>query len=166
VEDSSDLTYLEIKNILEPMSWKPGGNTEIGTYLRSRILEPLVYRKLDLKCLNRPLLISVITDGMPDGEVESTFVDAIVECGNKLEGAGYPRESVKYLVGQIGTAKSSAKFLESIRNNTEIAEVVYCTSDQLDAKLAQFHDNEGDLDRWLIETLFSPIKDRQEKKDQ
>lgn len=68
VDDSSNLTLAGIGNVLELMSWKPGGNTEIGTYLRSKILEPLVYSKLEPKSLERPLLISVITDGMPSGE--------------------------------------------------------------------------------------------------
>lgn len=93
VDNNSNLTLAEIRNILEPMSYMPGGNTEIGTYLRSKILEPLVYSKLESKSLERPLLISVITDGMPEGEKSSEFVDAILECGNKLEGAKYPRES-------------------------------------------------------------------------
>jgi hypothetical protein len=93
VKVSSKVTFLEIKNILEQMRWKPGGRTEIGTCLRSKVLEPLVYRKLESKSLDKPLLICVITDGMPNQEKDSTFVDAILECGNKLEGAGYPRES-------------------------------------------------------------------------
>jgi len=93
VENSSNLTFLEIKNMLEPMKWAPNGDTEIGTYLRSKILEPMVYSKLESKTLSRPLLISVITDGNPDGEKESVFVDAIIECGKRLENAGYPRDS-------------------------------------------------------------------------
>ncbi|POG62503.1 uncharacterized protein OCT59_014427 [Rhizophagus irregularis] len=165
VDNNSNLTLAEIRNILEPMSYMPGGNTEIGTYLRSKILEPLVYSKLESKSLERPLLISVITDGMPEGEKSSEFVDAILECGNKLEGAKYPRESVKFMVGQIGTGKAAAKFLETIRNDTKIAESVYCTSDQLDAKFEEFHKNEGDLDRWLVETLYWPIKDSEDKED-
>lgn len=43
--------------------------------------------------LKRPLLVSIITDGMPELEPRSTFVDAIAECGDKLEAAGLPRES-------------------------------------------------------------------------
>lgn len=30
------------------------------------------------------------------------------------------------MVGQIGTAKSATKFLETIRNNAKISKVVYC----------------------------------------
>jgi hypothetical protein len=58
----------------------------------SKILELLVYIKLPNE-LKRPLLISIITDGMPDLEPKGTLVEAIAECGDKLEAAGLPRES-------------------------------------------------------------------------
>lgn len=93
VPDSSNLNLEGIGKIIDPMSWKPGGNTEIGTYLRSKILEPLVYSKLESKKLERPILVSIITDGKPEPEDRSELVKSIVECGQKLQGAGYPRES-------------------------------------------------------------------------
>ncbi|KAH7102980.1 hypothetical protein BKA62DRAFT_698225 [Auriculariales sp. MPI-PUGE-AT-0066] len=159
VDNAWDLSLQSITGILDGISWQQGGDTAIGTYLKSKILQPLVYDKLEPKSLARPLLVSVITDGMPSQEKDSELVDTIKECGDKLEQAGYPRKSVKFMIGQVGTAKSAAKFLESVGNNKEIADVVFVTSDQLDAKFATFKANEADLDRWLIETLFSPIKD-------
>ncbi|KAH8822262.1 hypothetical protein DL96DRAFT_1470416 [Flagelloscypha sp. PMI_526] len=157
VDQSLNLTFTQIGNIIEPMSWQPGGCTELGTSLKSKILEPMVYAKLNPPKLDRPLLISVITDGMPDPENPYIFADAILECGMRLEAAGYPRESVKFLIGQIGTARIG--FLDSLRDNKAIEQVIYATSDQLDEKFATLHQNEGELDRWLIETLLSPIKD-------
>ncbi|KAJ7055870.1 hypothetical protein C8F01DRAFT_1157959 [Mycena amicta] len=156
VDNSESLR--EIGSIMDKMSWKPIGDTAIGTNLRSKILEPLVYSKLQPQTLARPLLISVITDGMPGGEKDEAFVEAIKECGEKLKQAGYPRESVRFMVGQIGTAKSAATFLEGVRKNPDIADMVFVTADQLDEKMSAFEANEGDLDRWLIETLFSAVK--------
>lgn len=87
---SDSLKFEDLLDVVRPLTW--GGDTPIGTNLKSKILEPLVYSKLpgDLK---RPLLVSVITDGMPEPEPRSTLVDAIAECGDKLEAAGLPRES-------------------------------------------------------------------------
>ncbi|KAK6498193.1 hypothetical protein TWF506_004432 [Arthrobotrys conoides] len=166
-DNNSNLDLGQIVQILAPLSHVRNGDTEIGTYLRSKILEPMVYRYLDSKTLKRPLLISVITDGQPEGELEekNTFIEAIVECAEKLEAAGYHRENVKFLVGQIGTATSAKRFLENIRDAEEIADMVYCTSDQLDAELARYKENEKDLDRWLIELLFSPIKGEDDEGD-
>ncbi|RSL83664.1 hypothetical protein CEP52_016661 [Fusarium oligoseptatum] len=142
---------------------RPDGNTPIGTNLKSKILEPLVYSKLpnDLK---RPLLISVITDGAPSHEPRRTFIDAIAECGDKLEAAGLPRESVKFMIGQVGTANAATAFLQEIGNETRITNVVFVASEKLDAS----SNLEGDtnMDEWLIETLYAPIMKSEGKKNQ
>lgn len=89
IPSSDSLKFEELRDVVKPLTW--GGDTPIGTNLKSKVLEPLVYSQLpDLK---RPLLVSIITDGMPDPEPRSTLVDAIAECGDKLEAAGLPRES-------------------------------------------------------------------------
>ena len=71
------------------MTWKPGGDTPIGTNLRSKILQPMVYSKLPTKSLERPLLISIITDGMPDADDDPKLADAILECRAMLQEERY-----------------------------------------------------------------------------
>ena len=136
VDNSSNLDPIAVGKIMDPMQWQPGGNTEIGTYLRSRILEPLVYANIRTQSLDRPLLVCMTTNGMPEPEDKSKLSEAILKCGKELEKAGYPRKStcigsvvflmlaylltalsagVMFVIGQIGTAKSSTKFLESLR---------------------------------------------------
>ncbi|KAJ5114385.1 hypothetical protein NUU61_000144 [Penicillium alfredii] len=163
VSNSTSLRLSGIGNILEGITW--GGDTEIGTYLKSKILKPLVYDKLDLgpKGLARPLLISIITDGGPEPEPYNTLRDTIMECRQKLDAAKYPQDSVKFVIGQVGTSKPATQFLASIRNSTEIADMVYCTSEQLDERFKKERENDAKLDRWLIETLFEPLKDRELK---
>ena len=97
-----NLSLQEIGDAMEKMSWKPRGDTAIGTYLKSRILEPMIYSQLQQKTLARPYLISVMTDGMPSQEKDEEFVEAIKECGTKLQQAGYPRES-EYIHPSIST---------------------------------------------------------------
>ncbi|KAH0847464.1 ankyrin repeat protein [Fonsecaea pedrosoi] len=165
VPNSSNLSLEDVANILGPMKWSNSGNTDIGTNLRSKILQPLVYDKLDSvpRRLERPLLISILTDGGPEPEPEPTLKNAIVECSQRLDAANYPRESVKFMIGQIGTSKFATRFLQTIRESAEIADMVYCTSDQLDERFKREYDNQANLDRWLIETLFEPLKDRKKK---
>lgn len=93
VDDSSSLSLEGIGQIIENMKWQDEGNTQIGTYLRSKILQPLVYNRIDAGNLERPLLISILTDGKPSYEEEDTLVNVIVDCGRKLEDARLPRES-------------------------------------------------------------------------
>ncbi|KAL8386921.1 hypothetical protein RB595_010294 [Gaeumannomyces hyphopodioides] len=156
-DNSSNLTLEELCKTIDSTNWKKGGRTEIGTYLRSKILEPMVYRKLQQNTFGRPLLVSVVTDGNPDPEDRDTLAKTIAECGSKLVAAGCPRDSVKFVIGQVGTSKKAADFLETLRANAEIEPMTFVISDKLDAKLAEFHKNERELDRWLIETLFAPI---------
>ncbi|KAK7016334.1 putative ankyrin repeat protein [Favolaschia claudopus] len=170
VDNSEKLSLQDIGRIIDGMSWQRNGDTAIGTFLKSKILEPLVYSQLKAKppTFKRPLLISVITDGMPSQESDDAFVDAIKECGDELSKAGYPRESVKFMIGQIGTAKSAAAFLKGVGENPAISDMVYVTSGSnpgLNTKQINWMKDcpssrrtRGDIDRWLMETLFSPIK--------
>lgn len=94
VENSSYLTPQEVNETLERIQCKEKDNhTKIGQSLKAKILRPLVYSKLDAKSLEKPLLISVITDGIPNQEPTSELANAIIDCGDKLEHAGYPRDS-------------------------------------------------------------------------
>lgn len=95
VTNSTDLSLNNIGSILKDRKWAERGDTEIGTYLRSKILKPLVYDKLELgpRGLDRPVLVSIITDGGPEPEPRDTLVKIIAECGKKLEAAKYPQES-------------------------------------------------------------------------
>ncbi|KAI1471240.1 uncharacterized protein F4812DRAFT_455352 [Daldinia caldariorum] len=120
------------------MSWKSGGSTPIGTNLRFKILEPLIYHKIRNKSFKRPLLIFITTDGIPSAEGGSAFADAILECGEKLEEVDYPRKSVKFMVGQIGTSS------RAIEDHTDLHIL-----EKLDKKLKRFHDNDREFERWV-----------------
>jgi Mg-chelatase subunit ChlD len=90
IPNSNSLKFEDLAEVIMPLTC--GGDTPIGTNLKTKVLEPLVYNKLPNN-LKRPVLVFIITDGMPEPEPKSTFVDTIVECGNRLEEANFPRES-------------------------------------------------------------------------
>ncbi|KAJ8108356.1 hypothetical protein OPT61_g8228 [Boeremia exigua] len=161
-ETKSDLSlsFEQIGESLQNAKW--GGDTPIGTNLRSKILQPLVYDKLSSK-LERPLLISIITDGMPSEEKEDTLVKTIVECGDILEAAGYPRESVKFVIGQVGSSDKATKFLGVMAEEPKIADVAFIATERLDVQVTQLG-NDWDIDAWLIQTLYSPFDSSELKK--
>lgn len=101
VENSTSLDSDAIGKIMDPMPWQPGGDTPIGTNLRSKILQKLVYDKIEAKTFDRPILVSIITDGMPEPEDKSTLVNAIVECGQKLDASSLPRDSTCSLFSSL-----------------------------------------------------------------
>ncbi|KAK4458192.1 hypothetical protein QBC42DRAFT_186588 [Cladorrhinum samala] len=160
---------------------KSYGSLDMGTNMKSGILQPLVYDKLAAGTLKRPLLVSIVTDGDcgPEGKDDS-LANAILECGNRLVEAKYPRDSkyllitnqtgVKFVIGQVGSGRRATQFLESLRSNDKIAEVAYIVSEKVDEKFAEFNDNYWSLDRWVSKTrpifiLFYNIRTSRKKVD-
>ncbi|KAJ3553690.1 hypothetical protein NM688_g3480 [Phlebia brevispora] len=140
---------------------RPNGGTDIGTALRAKILRPLVYHIIDRPDgrLSQPLLISIITDGHPAPEAPSVFKDTIVECRKKLVNKGYPATSVMFSISQIGDDRKAGEFLKSLANDDDIGDVIFCTTDRLDAEFKQLRSNEGQLEAWLLKILTSPLMD-------
>lgn len=135
-----------------------GGSTNIGTNLRAKVLDDLVYKVISTGAtFKRPLLVCTITDGSPYPENMETFKEAIVECKNKLVAANYDPTSVMFLISQIGNDESAGAFLSSLRNDTWIKDVIHVTTDQLDAKFRELKENERKLEVWLLELLTKPI---------
>ncbi|KAJ2987333.1 hypothetical protein NUW58_g4567 [Xylaria curta] len=154
---NSSLQFEDLLDVITTLRCR--GITSTGTKLREKVLEPLVYSKLpsDLK---RPLLVSVITDGKPDRELVSTFVDAIIECGDKLEAAGLPR--VKFMIGQVGSAQEATQFLQSIGCDPRVADVVFVAPERLDVTISNLK-SEWEKEKWLIETLYATISKSEKK---
>ncbi|KAI1654315.1 hypothetical protein F4813DRAFT_392821 [Daldinia decipiens] len=162
-DNSDNLSIDEIQNIMDQV--RPLGCTEIGTQLRNRILQPLLYSQYNdnVKNLKRPLLISIITDGIPYGgskslETRDTLRDEIKKCQEYLLENGLPSRTVIFQISQIGSDKNSKEFLQSLKE--ENLENVYITAQQLDSKFRELRKNEKDLEAWLFETLLEPILDK------
>ncbi|KAF8907889.1 hypothetical protein CPB84DRAFT_1767818 [Gymnopilus junonius] len=162
---SSTLTADQIRQAMTDA--KPSGGTKIGTNLRRKILQPLVYDLIDKPNtastpipFRRPLLICIITDGVPGGEDRQTLRDEIVECKKRLDEKGYDESSVMFCINQVGTDEEAEKFLLELREEDKIKDVIYVTAGQLDTKFKEFKDNERALENWLLRLLASPIMTR------
>ena len=147
----------------------PSGGTRIGTNLREKILKPLIYEPISKKSasnpvpLRRPLLVCTITDGCPSGEDVDTLHDEIVSCRKKLVDAGYESTVVMFCLSQIGNDRSAMDFLDTLRKDRKIKDVIYVTTDQLDSKLKDLKSNERQLESWLLHLLTQPIMEGQEQ---
>ena len=161
---ASNLSETEVLQTMRKV-W-PSGVTEIGTNLRRRILQPLVYDIIDSNTANspiqfkRPLLVCIITDGHPVQEGRDVLRDEIVTCKRKLEAKGYDPTSVMYCINQVGTDPQAEYFIDALRNEKTIEEVIHCTVGQLDAKYEELKENERALESWLLELLTKPIMGR------
>lgn len=87
--NANNLRLDHVKSIMSRI--EAGGTTEIGTNLRKRILDPLVYQTK----MTRPILVSIITDGIPGGakgspETKDTLRNEILKCQEFLLTNGLP----------------------------------------------------------------------------
>lgn len=103
-DEGADLFYIngeEVQNereakIEERMKTHlPTSGTPIGTKLREKILDPFVYRVMrgPNKQFQRPLFITIITDGEPSREANNNkkaLEEAVLECLAELKKNGYP----------------------------------------------------------------------------
>ncbi|KAF2965997.1 hypothetical protein GQX73_g7583 [Xylaria multiplex] len=184
VEGSNNLREDEVAKIMPNL--EAIGATELGHNLKEKILKPMLYDKVKRnEELERPILISIITDGHPIGknEPEGQFIKVLKECSTFLFEHGYPQEglskiirfgstycllipaslkAVIFQISQIGNDKKAADFLDGLRSEAQIKDMIYCTTDQLDAKYQEFEDNEKGLEEWLLTTLVGPINRRAE----
>ncbi|KAK6538241.1 hypothetical protein TWF694_011120 [Orbilia ellipsospora] len=156
----------KIDNIISDL--RMWGWTPIGTNLKAKVLIPLVYKRLRVggDKLDRPMLISIITDGHPEGpqgrknqEKRDSLKEAILECRRRLEQCGFEPNTVLFQISQIGAEEEATKFLESLRLDEELDEVLYCTTDQLDTKYKELQLNHQRLEQYLFSTLLGPIID-------
>lgn len=86
---NKDLSVQEVTEIMQ--SIEPHGNTKIGTHLEKKILKPLIYDVVKKGGrLERPILVSCITDGCAKGEAREKFQQTILKCVKFLREHGYP----------------------------------------------------------------------------
>ena len=145
----------------------PSQTTNIGTNLRKKILEPFIYDVITKPVIpgtafpfRRPLLVCIITDGMPYPEPANVLLDEIVECKNRLKEKGYDPTAVMFCISQVGTSVDATQFIVALRNKKEIEDVIYCTVGHLESKFKELKDNERALESWLLHVLTKPIMER------
>jgi hypothetical protein len=89
-KDDSTANDLREAEVSQRMQFTPEGWTELGTNLEKKILQPMVYDKLNSSgVLGRPLMILIVTDGMPTKEDEGTFRTTVMNCKKSLANKGY-----------------------------------------------------------------------------
>ncbi|RAL03313.1 ankyrin repeat protein [Aspergillus ibericus CBS 121593] len=150
--DMSKPSVQKIDSIMKQVPFD--GWTEIGTNLKTKVLQDTVYQYLEIKTLKRPVLVSIITDGHPAGPDRSperidTLRNAIQECGDRLEAHGYERKAVRLQVSQIGDDSTAERFLRGLEDDHELDDVLYITSERLDAEFKKLRDNDNRLEQWV-----------------
>ncbi|KLJ11738.1 hypothetical protein EMPG_09649 [Blastomyces silverae] len=145
--------------VLQTLNFCPDGYTPLGTKLRERILDPLVYAPLNSGGqLERPYLVMIITDGVPSDENTDRLRNEVLECSKFLGTKGYRKDAVRFCLSQIGTDVEAKDFMNKLDMDDEVLEVLYRTSELLDARYDELRQNEAELEDWLLSMLLSPVQ--------
>lgn len=117
-------TFEEIQNLMSKVS--PSGSTPIGKKIKTRIFERMISKNLTEGTLKKPVLLIIITDGIPD--YENDVINTIKECREKCISSKYGENAMSFSFVQIGTDKSATKYLDKLDNHPIIGKMIDCTS--------------------------------------
>ncbi|KAJ3555537.1 hypothetical protein NM688_g2520 [Phlebia brevispora] len=112
---------------------RPSGCSNLGTGLRTEVLQPFVYDVLKKggRGLQRPVLITVVINSAPFPENRNTVKDAIMKCKQRLIEAGYKAPHVLFNVYNVDNLSNAKDFMEDLNRDAELQDVLTCVSDDL-----------------------------------
>lgn len=133
------------------------GGTPIGKNLVTKVLEPFVYAKARNNQLTKPVMIYIITDGVPDNKNE--LKDNIRICKEWLKQTPYGKSAVNIMFAQVGNSQSASHYLKTeLDNDVEIGEDVDTTGNfELEYHKYQKKGVELTPDLWLLQMTLGSI---------
>ncbi|KAL2846033.1 hypothetical protein BJX68DRAFT_268890 [Aspergillus pseudodeflectus] len=151
ISNADNLDSDAVARIISNMYPHPYHSTPIGTNLKQKVLDPLVYSVIKAgRKLERPYLILILTDGCPWMEPEDAFRNAIVDCARFLDRNGYRKDAVRFCLSTIGTHEDAEWFLDSFDTDRQALEVLHRTAAHIDQRYDQLRQNEKELESWVI----------------
>lgn len=153
------ITEEQVETCLDQVHLRRG--TPLGTKLFQKVVQPLIVQKARSWELTKPVVVSVVTDGMPSEEDKDTLKHTILATKNELlklstpNGGNYGPSAVVFQIARVGTSRSAESFVKSLEDDPDINDLVFCTDESLDWAL----DKAGDqFNTWLTQVLAASIK--------
>ncbi|CDR48632.1 RHTO0S19e01178g1_1 [Rhodotorula toruloides] len=157
-EGNGFTTEAQVVELIGRVKWDRA--TPLGTAMKHKILEPLVYKKIKKNALKKPLLIISVTDGAPTAEPRDEIVKVIIEARDKLSKTPYTPDAVSFQFAQVGNDLEARQFLEEIDSHPKIGSLVDTCSN--------FENESDDMAKanppvhltrelWLTKLLLGPI---------
>jgi hypothetical protein len=157
-------TFEEIQNLMSKVY--PTGSTPLGKKMKTRIFERMISNNLTEGTLKKPVLLIVITDGIPDSK--SDVINTIKECREKCISSIYGENAMAFSFVQIGTDRSATKYLDELDNHPIIGKMIDCTSCfEIESKQCLSRYNvELTPGSYLIKLLLGPIDPNYDEMDE
>ncbi|KIW86273.1 hypothetical protein Z517_01668 [Fonsecaea pedrosoi CBS 271.37] len=133
------------------------GITELGSKLHDKIIRPMIVEKVRRGTFDTPLIVVIITDGEPFGEDRETLRDKIRQCKQDLSGTNFGDGSVVFIISRVGSSDKALGFISELENSPGLEQMVYCSPDRLDEKMAILQPAAGNTKYTkYVSSLFIP----------
>jgi hypothetical protein len=133
------------------------GGTPIGKAIVSKVLQPYVYSKAQSNQLTKPVLIYVITDGVPDNKQE--LKQNILQCKQWLEKTPYGKRAVSLMFAQVGRDAAASEYLKTeLDNDPDIGDDVDATGNY-ELESSKYAKKGVDLtpDLWILQMMLGAV---------
>ncbi|KAI0869098.1 hypothetical protein GGS24DRAFT_175295 [Hypoxylon argillaceum] len=122
----------QVENKLEEVFDSGSGlivqTTKLGTTLRDKILKNRVY-DIATTTKPRPLLVSIVTDGKPEGERYNMLSEEMKKCKNELiRRQNLGDKHVVFQISRVGSSKSAKTFIEKLSQDEGLRDICHCTT--------------------------------------
>ncbi|ODQ81249.1 hypothetical protein BABINDRAFT_160626 [Babjeviella inositovora NRRL Y-12698] len=146
------------------------GVTPLATKLYENVIKPFVLQRVPAKRLAKPVLVVVLTDGMPYGE-QPPFTDKdgiakiVKQTRQELVKGGYAPGSVLYQFAQVGDDRQAADYLNDLDDDKDIGDLIDVTN-VFEKEKVQLNNDVADRVFYLKKLILGPIDELFDKADE
>jgi len=116
---------LDISQLFNSVS--PNGSTPMGNNLKSKIFDKIIYPMIQTNELIRPVLIIIVTDGVPDSQQD--VINNIIKIKNYFTKTKYGSNGIAFSFAQIGSDLEATKYLNMLDIHPQVGNIIDCTSE-------------------------------------
>jgi hypothetical protein len=127
-------TEAQIQQLMSSVQYK--GLTPMGTELRKKVLEGIIFPKMRQGQMQKPFLVIAITDGQPAGEPAHTVSDTLKTALNEVR-SNFPAntQAITFQFAQVGNDQAARNFLAKLDEDPQFGSIVDCTSSKFHGML-------------------------------
>lgn len=132
------------------------GGTPMGRNLYTKILQPLVYERVQKQTFTKPVVIYTVTDGCPDNK--NDVKQNILQCHNWLATTPYGKGAVNFMFCQVGRDADAAEYLDNLDKDPQIGEHVDTTGHyEMESKKYAAKGIDLTPDLWLLQMMLGAV---------
>ncbi|VVT44070.1 uncharacterized protein SAPINGB_P000287 [Magnusiomyces paraingens] len=155
----------EVKKLVSSVNFK--GLTPLGSNLKTKVLEPLVLKPAREKKLKKPVLVIIITDGVPTGENPLILEKTIKNAKSDLSKTKYGSGALGLQFAQVGNDIPARDFLAKLDVDPEVGGMVDCTSNyEIEKEEMESLGTELTYETWLVKMFLGAIDPKYDEMDE